>query len=118
MRCQCGLFLVSGEAQVSEISTNPWKTVRQMLVKVLSDVFSVSQDVVDATIERPPDSALGDLASTIAFALAKQLKKNPVAVVNDFLPKLKERASHESMIKEVTTKGPYTYSLIKGNSQS
>jgi arginyl-tRNA synthetase len=107
MRRQCGLSLVSGEAQVSEISTNPWKTVRQTLVKVLSDVFSVSQDVVDATIERPPDSALGDLASTIAFALAKQLKKNPVAVVNDFLPKLKERASHESMIKEATTKGPY-----------
>ena len=107
MRRQCGLFPVSGERQVSEISTNPWEAARQTLVGLLSEAFSVSREAADETIEIPPDSELGDLASTIAYSLAKQLKKNPVAIVSEFLPKLEERASHEPMIKEITTKGPY-----------
>jgi arginyl-tRNA synthetase len=74
---------------------------------ILSDVFSVPKDLVAESIEKPPDSALGDLASTISFSLAKELKMNPAAVISEFLPKLKERVAVESMIKEVTTKGPY-----------
>ena len=92
---------------MTEISTNPWETVRQSVVKILSEVFSVSQDVVMKSIEKPPDSALGDLASTIAFALAKELKKSPIAVISEGLPKLEDLAAENSMIKEVTTKGPY-----------
>jgi arginyl-tRNA synthetase len=74
---------------------------------MLSDVFSVSKDTVTGTIEIPPDSALGDLASTIAFSLAKELKKSPVAIVGEYLSKLEALASKEPMIKEITTKGPY-----------
>jgi len=92
---------------VTEISTNPWGSVRQSVVKMLSDVFSISQDDVALSIEKPPDSALGDLASTIAFSLAKELKKSPVAVVSDFIPKLEALAAEEPVIKEITTKGPY-----------
>ncbi len=92
---------------MTEISTNPWETVRQSVVKILSDVFSVSQDDVTSSIERPPDSALGDLASTIAFSLAKERKTNPVAIVNELLPKLQAVASEDPLIKEISSKGPY-----------
>ena len=92
---------------MTEISTNPWETVRQSVVKMLSDVFSVSQDVVMESIEKPPDSTLGDLASTIAFSLAKKLKKSSVAVVGEGLPKLEALAADDPLIKEVSAKGPY-----------
>jgi arginyl-tRNA synthetase len=92
---------------VTQSSSNPWDTVKQIVVMILSDVFSVPKDLVAESIEKPPDSALGDLASTISFSLAKELKMNPAAVISEFLPKLKERVAVESMIKEVTTKGPY-----------
>lgn len=74
---------------------------------MLSDVFCVSQDVVALSIEKPPDSALGDLASTIAFSLAKERKNSPVAIVNELLPKLEAVAAEDPLIKEVKTKGPY-----------
>lgn len=92
---------------MTEISINPWETVRQSVVKMLSDVFSVSQDDVASSIERPPDSALGDLASTIAFSLAKERKKSPIAIVNELLPKLQAVSSEDPLIKEITAKGPY-----------
>jgi arginyl-tRNA synthetase len=92
---------------VTEIFTNPWETVRKSVVKILSDVFSVPHEEVALTIEKPPDSSLGDLASTIAFSLTKDLKKSPVAIVSEFLPELEAHAAEEPMIKEVTTKGPY-----------
>lgn len=95
------------EMQLIKSSTNPWETVRQSIVKMLSDVFSVSQDDVALSIERPPDSALGDLASTIAFSLAKEHKKSPVVIVNEALPKLEEVAAEDPLIKEVNIEGPY-----------
>ncbi len=76
-------------------------------MKVLSEVFSVSEELVAGSIERPPDPALGDLASTIAFSLAKEMRKKPVSVVEEYLPKLETMAAKEPMIKEIITKGPY-----------
>jgi len=76
-------------------------------VRLLSEVFSVPPEIVAESIEIPPDSALGDLASTIAFSLAKKLKKSPVAVVNEFQLKLEAQSKREPIIKEITTKGPY-----------
>jgi len=88
-------------------STNPWETVRQSVVKMLSDVFSVSQDDVALSIEKPPDSALGDLASTIAFSLAKKHKKSPVAIITESLSKLEAIAAGNPLVKEVNANGPY-----------
>ncbi|MFX1561517.1 MAG: hypothetical protein ACFFBL_13080, partial [Promethearchaeota archaeon] len=88
-------------------SNNPWNTVRQSVVKMLSDVFSVSQDAVAVSIEKPPDPKLGDLASTIAFSLAKEHKKSPAKVVKAFLSKLGEYGDKEPLVREIKTKGPY-----------
>ena len=88
-------------------STNPWETVRLSVVKMLSDVFSVSQDDVALSVEKPPDSTLGDLASTIAFSLAKMYKKNPVAIIKESLPRLEALAATNPLVKEVKASGPY-----------
>lgn len=74
---------------------------------MLAKAASVSEDTVSATIERPPDPALGDLSSTLGFGLAKELKKNPAAIATELLPKLKKLAEKDPHIKEVQTKGPY-----------
>ena len=88
-------------------SSNPWDFAKKTVVTLLSDVFNVPQDVVAGTIEIPPDSALGDLASTIAFLLAKELGKNPAAIVSENVSKLESLAGKESLVKKVVTKGPY-----------
>lgn len=87
--------------------SNPWETLRQTVVTMLAEAASVPEDTVAATIERPPDPALGDLSSTIGFALAKELKKNPIAIASDLLPKLAELAGKNPLVREIKTKGPY-----------
>jgi len=99
--------LLEDDIQLMKRSTNPWETVRQSVVKMLSDVFSVSQDDVALSIEKPPDSALGDLASTIAFSLAKKHKKSPVAIITESLSKLEAIAAGNPLVKEVNANGPY-----------
>ncbi|MHA2359849.1 MAG: arginine--tRNA ligase domain-containing protein [Candidatus Thorarchaeota archaeon] len=92
---------------MTKTSSNPWVTVRQSVVKILAKAASVTEDIVSATIERPPDSALGDLSSTLGFALAKEHKKNPAAIASELLPKLTELAEKDPQIIEIQTKGPY-----------
>jgi len=86
---------------------NPWNTARSAVVDILSKVSDTTPEIVLGSIEIPPDSALGDLASTIAFSLAKQQKKNPNAITAEMLPKLKELVGTEPLIKSVEAKGPY-----------
>jgi arginyl-tRNA synthetase len=81
--------------------------MKQSVVETLAEAASVSPEKVSTTIEKPPDPALGDLSSTLGFALAKELKKNPAAIASDLLPKMVKLAEKEPLIKEVQTKGPY-----------
>jgi arginyl-tRNA synthetase len=92
---------------VTTTINNPWETLRQSVVEMLAKAASVSEETVSSTIERPPDPKLGDLSSTIGFALAKELKKNPAAIASNLLPKLTELAEEEPLIREIQTKGPY-----------
>ncbi|MFW9792826.1 MAG: arginine--tRNA ligase [Candidatus Thorarchaeota archaeon] len=88
-------------------STNPWHTMKQLIVHLLADAALVPPETVDPTIEKPPDPTLGDLSSTIGFVLSKKLKKNPAIIVSELLPKIVERAKKQPLIREVQTKGPY-----------
>ncbi|MHA2025830.1 MAG: arginine--tRNA ligase [Candidatus Thorarchaeota archaeon] len=88
-------------------STNPWKIVRQSVVETLAKAASVPEQTVSDTMERPPDPTLGDLSSTIGFALAKQLKKNPAVIASDLLTKAIKLAEKQPLIREIQTKGPY-----------
>lgn len=88
-------------------NNNPWETLRLTFVKLMATAASVSEATVEATIERPPDPALGDLSSTIGFALAKELKKNPAVIASELEPKLIELAKKYPLVSEIKTKGPY-----------
>ncbi|MHA1949217.1 MAG: arginine--tRNA ligase [Candidatus Thorarchaeota archaeon] len=88
-------------------NNNPWETLRGTVVQLLAKAASVSEDIVAATIERPSDPALGDLSSTIGFALAKELKKNPAVIASELMPNLNKLARKYPLVSEIQAKGPY-----------
>ncbi|MDR2624240.1 MAG: arginine--tRNA ligase [Methanobrevibacter sp.] len=51
----------------------------------------------------PPNSAMGDLTSTVSFELAKKLKKSPVEVSQTIVKEL----HHDKYFRKVEAKGPY-----------
>ena len=91
---------------------NPWDHARQVVVSILSKASAADPEVVNSSIEIPPDPTLGDVASTIAFALARERKKNPAAIAADLLPRLRELVSAEPLVKSVEAKGPYINILL------
>jgi arginyl-tRNA synthetase len=54
-------------------------------------------------VEEPPNADLGDLASTVSFQLAKQLKKPPMEITKDILNVIEV----PEVFKAVEMKGPY-----------
>ncbi len=76
-------------------------------MKLLTKAADTTEEIVKGTIEVPPDSSLGDLASTLAFALAKELKKNPALIASEILPKIQDLIEREPLVEKVETKGPY-----------
>jgi arginyl-tRNA synthetase len=86
---------------------NPWYLAKQRVVKILSKASGLALESVLGSIEIPPDTSLGDLASTIAFALAKEQRKNPAAIATELLEKLKKLTDDEPLVRSVVTKGPY-----------
>lgn len=54
-------------------------------------------------IEEPPRSDMGDIATSVAFGLAKTLKKSPVEINHKILEKLKK----PPIFKDVACVGPY-----------
>jgi arginyl-tRNA synthetase len=86
---------------------NPWNRVRDAVVDILSKASATTPEAVLGSIEIPPDSALGDLASTIAFSLAKQQKKNPAILASEILVKLENYVESEPLVKSAEAKGPY-----------
>ena len=86
---------------------NPWALAKQAAVKMLAEAATTDVDTVIDSIEVPPESSMGDLASTLAFPLAKELKKNPVAIAADILAKLQQLIEKEPLVNKVEAKGPY-----------
>ena len=74
---------------------------------MLAEAATTTIDTVLDSIEVPPESSMGDLASTLAFALAKELRKNPAAIAADILAKLQPMIEKELLVNKVETKGPY-----------
>ncbi|MFW9843716.1 MAG: arginine--tRNA ligase, partial [Candidatus Thorarchaeota archaeon] len=89
------------------IDDNPWDSAKQTVVKMLAKAAGTKIETVSNSIEVPPESSMGDLASTLAFALAKELRKNPAAIATDILAKLQPLVEKESLVNKVETKGPY-----------
>lgn len=58
---------------------------------------------IDITFEEPPNPNMGDLATSVAFQLASQLKKSPV----DIAQQLEKVLMVESPFNKVKSMGPY-----------
>lgn len=54
-------------------------------------------------LEEPPNPKMGDLASTVSFQLAKELKKSPMEITNDILKNIEK----PYLISKIESKGPY-----------
>jgi len=88
-------------------TVNPWDSAKEVVVKMLAEAAATTNEIVLGSIEVPPDSALGDLSSTLAFTLAKELKKNPAAIASEVQSKLQKMVEQEPLVSKVETKGPY-----------
>ncbi len=74
-------------------------------IKSLQDaISSLGWELPDEIrIEEPPNPNLGDVASSVSFQLAKQLKRSPMDITNDILAVIKI----PEIFKKVDAKGPY-----------
>ena len=67
-------------------------------IKVLK--YKIPEEI---KVEEPPNKDLGDLASTVSFQLAKQLKKPPIEITKDILKVIET----PNLFKSIEMKGPY-----------
>ncbi len=73
----------------------------------IAKAASAEQDTVERFMEIPPDPKMGDVASTISFHLAKELKKNPVQIAEDIVSRAESLLDSFSLIERIESKGPY-----------
>ncbi|RLF94626.1 arginine--tRNA ligase [Thermococci archaeon] len=74
-----------------------YKEAEEILRSIVGDMEIVFSDT--------PDSNLGDFSSTVAFVIAKKMKKNPKEVAEDIISSLKTKKM--KYIKEIRNVGPY-----------
>ena len=74
-----------------------YKEAEEILRSIVGDMEIVFSDT--------PDSNLGDFSSTVAFVIAKKMKKNPKEVAEDIISRLKTKKM--KYIKEIRNVGPY-----------
>lgn len=86
---------------------NPWKQVLGRITRIVAQTVSLPSDDVAQTMEIPPNPALGDVAYTVAFRLAKELRKNPVQIAAELSEKLRKILPQEPLVRRVESKGPY-----------
>ncbi|MBD3160011.1 MAG: arginine--tRNA ligase [Candidatus Lokiarchaeota archaeon] len=90
------------------MSVNPWKSAFDEIVEILVKVTHLEAEEIRLSIEVPPNPKMGDLASTVAFTLAKKERNNPAEIAANLRKKLEEEVSKNPMIQRVETAGPYT----------
>ncbi|MFW9849148.1 MAG: arginine--tRNA ligase [Candidatus Thorarchaeota archaeon] len=91
----------------SETDSNPWSAFFDEVAIILAEAASVDIDTIKQFMETPPDPKLGDIATTISFHLAKQLKKNPAQIAGEIVLKLNPLIEKTNLLDRVESKGPY-----------
>lgn len=85
---------------------DPWKKFRQDVLKALNQSFEKldwPKEVLENSLEEPPDSSFGDLATTVCFELPKELKDSP----QNLSEKLAENTEPGGLIEKVEAEGGY-----------
>ncbi len=88
-------------------ASNPWEMIVEKISGILEDVTSLDHEIVRENLEVPPDSALGDIATTLAFRLAKEQKRNPAEIAAGLARKIETHKDSSPLIARVVQKGPY-----------
>lgn len=98
-----------------------------MYIKLKNDALNLLKDALkslnypipdEIKFEEPSNPQMGDLATTISFQLAKELKKSPIDITNDILDILTPKIDKIANFKKVESKGPYINFFIDYNNFS
>lgn len=98
-----------------------------MYIKLKNDALNLLKDTLnqlnypipdEVKFEEPPNPKMGDLATTISFQLAKELKKSPMDITNEILAILTPKIEDIANFKKVESKGPYINFFIDYNNFS
>lgn len=71
------------------------EVVLSKLIEVLSSLYGVKPP--NLKVEKPKDEKLGDLATNVAFLLAKDLRKNPILIAQEVSEELSKDRTFESV---------------------
>ncbi|MGB9936335.1 MAG: arginine--tRNA ligase [Methanobacterium sp.] len=92
-----------------------YRILQKEAVKSLESAIELlGCNVPEIKVEEPPNPDMGDLASTVSFQLAKQLKKSPVEIAKDIIANIKI----SDLFKSVELKGPYINFFINNENYS
>ncbi len=69
--------------------------LRQKITGALEELYGVKSP--SFKVEKPRDEKLGDLATNVAFLLAKELRKNPAQIAEELAQKLSQDKDFESV---------------------
>ena len=69
--------------------------VREKVGKALKELYGLEKK--DFKIEKPKEESLGDLATNVAFLLAKELKKPPIKIAEELAKELKKEPTFKSV---------------------
>ncbi|MBD3406763.1 MAG: arginine--tRNA ligase [Candidatus Lokiarchaeota archaeon] len=88
-------------------SNNPWKAMINYVAEIISEKTELEKSEILDSLEVPPDSNLGDLATTVSFQLAKIQKRNPAVIAGEIVQYLEEESEKSGFIDHIESKGPY-----------
>ncbi|RTZ59043.1 MAG: arginine--tRNA ligase [Gammaproteobacteria bacterium] len=69
--------------------------LKKEIQKLIEEKYNLSG--IEFKVERPKRKEFGDLATNVAFLLAKHLKRNPFEIANEIAEELKKNPSFESV---------------------
>lgn len=87
------------------------EAIKSLEKAIKSNGYEIEEEI---KVEEPPKSDMGDLASTIAFQLAKVAKKPPIEIAKEILNVIKV----SSLFESVEMKGPYINFFINNDNFS
>jgi len=79
--------------------------IKQETEKLLKQSELLKYDSLIETLETPPNSDMGDIATNISFSLAKKLGKSPVKISEEIVKEIK--LPKDSLIETIESKGGY-----------
>ncbi len=88
-----------------EIKNNALNSLKEALTLLN---YEIPKDI---NLEFPPNPKMGDLATTISFQLAKELKMSPMDITNNIM----EKIEISEIFEKVEAKGPYINFFINYN---